>query len=111
MKCLWRDYKMTDAVRPVETDVEALRQTLEQTQAAYISVVMEKNFLERALADFNFHQNAHDGIVYTDKQDRVVYANPYFLEMMQVEKPEEIMNQSLPDAMWRQPDQAPKLFE
>lgn len=61
-----------------------LRSQLERTQAAYVSTIMEKNFLKRAMADLNFHHNAHDGIVFTDVQNRVVYANPYFLTMMQI---------------------------
>lgn len=91
--------------------VDDLRKKLESTQMAYINAMMERNFLQRTLADFNFHHNAHDGIVYTDSQDRVVYVNPYFLEMMSINDPTELMNKPLPDYMWgSERDQAPTLF-
>ncbi len=65
---------------PIQTteELSELRHQLERTQAAYVSTLMEKNFLQRAMADLNFHHNAHDGIVYTDANGHVVYANPYF---------------------------------
>jgi len=77
----------------------------------YLSVVMERNFLQRALADLNFHNNAHDGIVFTDSNNKVVYANPYFLSMMNVADPKEILNKPLPSYMWgSKPEQEGKLF-
>jgi PAS domain S-box-containing protein len=95
----------------VDVSIEDLRKQLEEKEAAYVSVLMEKNFLERALADFNFHHNAHDGIVFTDTENRVVYANPYFLEMMDITDPAELLNKPLPSAFWTQPDDAAQLFK
>ena len=100
-------------VKPAEAsveDVKVLRRQLETIQAAFVSATMEKNFLKRAMADLNFHHNAHDGIVYTDAQHRVVYANPYFLKMMNIDDPAEVLNKPLPDYMWRDPKDAAQLF-
>src|SRR3954471_20944406 len=88
-----------------------LRKQLENTQAAFVSVLMEKNFLQRAVADLNFHHNAHDGIVFTDAQDRVVYANPYFLKMMNIEAPADLLNKPLPTYMWHTPEDEQQLFK
>jgi PAS domain-containing protein len=92
-------------------EVEALRLQLERTQAAFVSTLMEKNFLQRAMADLNFHHNAHDGIVFTDEQNRVVYANPYFLKMMDINDPAEVLSQPLPDYMWSNAEDPQRLFE
>jgi len=97
-----------EAVTP---EVLAEVEKLEPSQAAFISVLMERNFLKRAMADFNFHHNAHDGIVFTDAENKVVYANPYFLEMMNIADPAEIINQPLPEYMWSSAEDAPKLFQ
>lgn len=94
----------------LDQEVVALRGQLERTQAAFVSAVMEKNFFKRAMADFNFHHNAHDGIVYTDAQNRVVYANPYFLKMMNIEDPADLMNKPLPGYMWSSPEDESQLF-
>lgn len=94
-----------------DSEVAQLRQKLESTQAAYVSALMEKNFLQRAMAEFNFHHNAHDGIVYTDVQNRVVYANPYFLKMMNIADPAELLNKPLPPYMWFAPEDANQLFK
>lgn len=88
-----------------------LRKQLENTQAAFVSVLMEKNFLQRAMADLNFHHNAHDGIVFTDAQNRVVYANPYFLKMMNIDNPADLLNQPLPEYMWQSPEDEKQLFK
>jgi len=93
-----------------QAEVAALRTQLEQAQAAHVSALMERNFLKRAMADLNFHHNAHDGIVYTDTQNRVVYANPYFLKMMKIEDPAEILGKPLPVYMWEQPTDEGQLF-
>ncbi len=94
-----------------DQEVTTLRNQLERTQAAFVSAVMEKNFFKRAMADFNFHHNAHDGIVYTDDQNRVVYANPYFLKMMEIDDPIEILNKPLPSYMWSTTDDETQLFQ
>lgn len=75
----------------------------------YLSVLMERNFLRRATADLNFHNNAHDGIVYLDDKGQVVYTNPYFLEMMGFESPQEILNKPLPAFVWENPDEQDKI--
>jgi len=95
---------------PISEEVAILRRQLETTQAAFVSATMEKNFLKRAMADLNFHHNAHDGIVYTDAQNRVVYANPYFLKMMNIADPAELLNKPLPEYMWHDPSDADHLF-
>src|SRR5258708_23185614 len=97
-------------ITPDSTTLE-LRKQLENTQAAFVSVLMEKNFLQRAMADLNFHHNAHDGIVFTDAQDRVVYANPYFLKMMNVTDPADLLNKPLPEYMWHSREDEKQLFK
>ncbi len=83
--------------------------TQEHQAEDYLSVLMERNFLRRATADLNFHNNAHDGIVYLDDQGQVVYTNPYFLEMMGFESPQEILNKPLPAYVWENPDEQGKI--
>jgi PAS domain-containing protein len=92
-------------------DLARLRSQLERTQSAFVSTLMEKNFLQRAMADLNFHHNAHDGIVFTDAQNRVVYANPYFLKMMNISDPAELLGKPLPGYMWDNEDDPKRLFE
>ena len=103
--------RVSPPVSSTPEQVAILRRQLETTQAAFVSAMMEKNFLKRAMADLNFHHNAHDGIVYTDAQNRVVYANPYFLKMMNIADPAEILNKPLPDYMWTDPKDASQLFQ
>src|SRR5437667_7121774 len=95
----------------VTENVDLLRAQLERTQAAFVSTLMEKNFLQRAMADLNFHHNAHDGIVFTDEQNRVVYANPYFLKMMDIKDPAEVLGRPLPGYMWSNQDEPQRLFD
>jgi len=79
---------------------------------SYASVMMERNFLKRALADLNFFNNAHDGVVFTDAENKVVYANPYFMTMMGISDPAEILNKPLPSFVWGgKPEQAELLFK
>jgi diguanylate cyclase (GGDEF)-like protein/PAS domain S-box-containing protein len=71
---------------------------------------LEKNFLERAVGDLNFHNNAHDGVVYTDGENKIVYANPYFLTMMGVKHNSEILEKTFPTYMWNSEREADRLF-
>ncbi len=98
------------AIQTNVDEIAKLRRQLETTQAAFVSATMEKNFLQRAMADLNFHHNAHDGIVFTDTNDRVVYANPYFLRMMNIADPAELLNKPLPGYMWSDPSDPERLF-
>lgn len=93
------------------SELEQLRQDLARLRRDYAKVAMEKSFLERATGDLNFHNNAHDGVVYTDDANRVIYANPYFLEMMGIKDAAEILNQPFPDYMWNNKADAPRLFK
>lgn len=94
-----------------KTEEKVQEQEKEVAYSEYLSVVMERNFLQRALADLNFHNNAHDGIVFTDANNRVVYANPYFLTMMNVANPKDVLNKPLPGYMWGgKPEQEADLF-
>src|SRR5258708_1783171 len=101
----------TPTISQIPDDTATLRRQLETTQAAFVSVLMEKNFLQRAMADLNFHHNAHDGIVFTDAQNKVVYANPYFLKMMGIDDPAELLNKPLPEYMWATAADEQHLFE
>ncbi|MDA1329839.1 MAG: sensor domain-containing diguanylate cyclase [Chloroflexi bacterium] len=71
---------------------------------------MEKNFLERATQDLNFHNNAHDGVIYTDSNNKIIYANPYFLEMMGIHDESEILNKPFPDYMWNDNTEGARLL-
>lgn len=88
-----------------------LSSQVEQLKAELNRVTLEKNFLQRAMQDLNFHDNAHDGIVYTDQNNRIIYANPYFLEMMGVNEHEELLNKPFPDYMWNNKQEAKRLFK
>ncbi|MEX2143450.1 MAG: diguanylate cyclase [Anaerolineales bacterium] len=94
-----------------QADVKRLSAQLARLQKKYAKAVLEKNFLERSLGDLNFHNNAHDGIVYTDAHNRITYANPYFLKMMGVKKKSELIDQTFPNYMWSNPDEAARLFK
>jgi diguanylate cyclase (GGDEF)-like protein/PAS domain S-box-containing protein len=62
------------------------------------------------MEDLNFHNNAHDGVVYTDTKDNIIYANPYFLGMMGVKDKKQILDQPFPDYMWNNAREAKRLF-
>ncbi|MGH2581372.1 MAG: diguanylate cyclase domain-containing protein [Anaerolineales bacterium] len=62
------------------------------------------------MKDLNFHNNAHDGVVYTDSQGRIVYANPYFLSMMEIEDENQILKRQFPEYMWTDAGEAKRLF-
>ncbi len=72
---------------------------------------MEKKFLERAMGDLNFHNNAHDGVVYTDANNHIIYANPYFLGMMGVQDKKELLDHTFPSYMWNNEQEAGRLFK
>lgn len=62
------------------------------------------------MGDLNFHNNAHDGVVYTDAKDNIIYASPYFLGMMGVEDKKQILDQPFPDYMWNNSREPKRLF-
>jgi len=92
------------------SEIKTLRAKLAHLEKKYTQVALEKNFLDRAMKDLNFHDNAHDGVVYTDAADNIVYANPYFLGMMGVKDKTEILDQPFPDYMWNNAREADRLF-
>jgi diguanylate cyclase (GGDEF)-like protein/PAS domain S-box-containing protein len=92
------------------SEIKALRTKLARLEKKYTRLALEKNFLERAMGDLNFHNNAHDGVVYTDASDNIVYANPYFLGMMGVKDKKSILDQPFPDYMWNNSREAKRLF-
>lgn len=98
-------------VPSTQPDYDRLRQQLDEAQTRYVSAMMERNFLKQAMADLNFHQNAHDGIVFVDTEGRVVYTNPYFLEMMGIDDPAQVLNQPLPAYMFTHAQDALQLIE
>src|SRR3990172_7097302 len=106
MKTAKRKVKVT----PHTAEIKRLRTELATLMRQYTKVAMEKNFLERAMGDLNFHNNAHDGVVYTDAENHIVYANPYFLEMMGIAEKAEIREQPFPDYMWNDDTEAGRLF-
>lgn len=73
-------------------------------------VSMEKNFLERAMGDLNFHNNAHDGVVYTNAENKITYANPYFLGMMGIKEKDDLLEKDFPTYMWNNASEADRLF-
>src|SRR3972149_94119 len=91
---------------PKQSSLEEIRQDLARLQSENTALKLEKNFLERAMGDLNFHNNAHDGVVYTDAENHIVYANPYFLEMMGIAEKAEILEQPFPDYMWNDDTEA-----
>jgi len=90
-------------------ELKRLSAKVARLEKQYTRVSLEKNFLERALGDLNFHNNAHDGIVYTDAENRIVYANPYFLKMMGFKKKSELLDKPFPDYMWSNEGEAQRL--
>lgn len=93
------------------SQVKTLKAKLARLEKELTKISMEKNFLERAMGDLNFHDNAHDGIVFTDAQNRIVYANPYFVGMMGVKDPTDILEKPFPNYMWNNQQEADRLFK
>lgn len=73
-------------------------------------VSLERNFLERAMSDLNFHNNAHDGVVYTNADNQITYANPYFLTMMGEDSNNKLLNKPFPEYMWNNETDVTRLF-
>ncbi|HSS98652.1 MAG TPA: diguanylate cyclase [Terriglobales bacterium] len=86
-------------------------QELADLKARYTKLSMEKKFLERAMGDLNFHNNAHDGVVYTNADNQIIYANPYFMGMMGISDKDALLNQPFPDYMWNNETEASRLFK
>jgi diguanylate cyclase (GGDEF)-like protein/PAS domain S-box-containing protein len=102
--------KKTKPARKV-SEAQKLRKELAQLKREYTKTSLEKNFLQRAMEDLNFHNNAHDGVVYTNKNDEIVYANPYFLTMMGIDKKEKLLYKEFPGYMWTDTSEAARLFK
>ncbi len=96
---------------PKTGQASKLRAQLADLKTKYTKVAMENKFLERAMGDLNFHNNAHDGVVYTDAEDHIVYANPYFMGMMGVKDKSELLEQKFPTYMWNNEKEAVRLFK
>lgn len=93
-----------------EATLAQLREENTELKKQLEKVSLERNFFQRAMADLNFHNNAHDGVVYTNSANQITYANPYFLTMMGLEAKSEILEQEFPGYMWNQPEDAQRLF-
>lgn len=102
--------KKTGRPSKASTEVKLLRTKLARLEKKYGKLAIEKDFLERAMGDLNFHNNAHDGVVYTDADDKIIYANPYFMKMMGVKAKKHILGQPFPDYMWNNAREAQRLF-
>ncbi len=87
-----------------------LRKENTQLKNKLEKVSLERNFLQRAMADLNFHNNAHDGVVYTNAHNEITYANPYFLTMMGEEENSSLLNKPFPDYMWNNEAEVGRLF-
>ncbi len=96
---------------PKTSEAAKLRAQLADLKHKYTKIAMEKKFLERAMGDLNFHNNAHDGVVYTDADDRIVYANPYFMGMMGIKDKSDLLEQKFPAYMWNNEREAVRLFK
>jgi len=96
---------------PKTSETSKLRAQLADLKSKYTKVAMEKKFLERAMGDLNFHNNAHDGVVYTDADDRIMYANPYFMGMMGIKDKSDLLEQKFPAYMWNNEKEAVSLFK
>lgn len=87
-----------------------LRKENAELKKKLAKVSLERNFLDRAMSDLNFHNNAHDGVVYTNANNEITYANPYFLSMMGVDAKSELLEKGFPGYMWNKPEDAERLF-
>lgn len=87
-----------------------LRKENTQLKKKLEKVSLERNFFERAMSDLNFHNNAHDGVVYTDASNQITYANPYFLTMMGEETNSQLLNKPFPEYMWNNETDVSRLF-
>jgi diguanylate cyclase (GGDEF)-like protein/PAS domain S-box-containing protein len=96
---------------PKVGEIAKLRKQVADLKIKYTKVALEKKFLERAMGDLNFHNNAHDGVVYTDAHNRIVYANPYFLGMVGIKNKSDLLEQEFPDYMWNNEKEAVRLFK
>ncbi len=93
------------------SEAEDLRKELESLKTAYQKVLLEKNFYARAMGDLNFHNNAHDGVLYLNAKNDILYANPYFLDMMGISDRTELLERPFPDSMWSDKSEADRLFK
>lgn len=103
--------KKREKASPKSGDSAALRSQLTELKGKYTKLAMEKKFLERAMGDLNFHNNAHDGVVYTDADDHIIYANPYFMGMMGIKDKSDLLENPFPDYMWNNEKEASRLFK
>lgn len=95
---------------PVPAAPETAQEQPATSQESYLEVLMERNFLRRAMNDLNFHDNAHDGILYLDLEGKVVYSNPYFRKMIGIEKPEALTGKPMPPFVWADADAAKEMI-
>jgi diguanylate cyclase (GGDEF)-like protein/PAS domain S-box-containing protein len=102
--------KTAKRVAPKPADSAKLRRENNALKEKLEKISMEKNFLERAMGDLNFHNNAHDGVVYTNADNEITYANPYFMGMMGIKAKTEIIDKEFPDYMWNNATEAERLF-
>lgn len=104
--------KKQPAKRTVSTpEADKLRKEIASLKADLEKATLERNFLQRAMSDLNFHNNAHDGVVYTDAQDKITYANPYFLTMMGLDNKSDVLKKQFPGYMWEKSEDAVRLFQ
>lgn len=91
-------------------EASKLRKEIASLKSRLNKVSRERNFLERAMGDLNFHNNAHDGVVYTNAENQITYANPYFMSMMGIGGDKEILEKEFPTYMWNNATEAERLF-
>lgn len=92
------------------SEATKLRKEVANLKRKLSKISLEKNFLERAMGDLNFHNNAHDGVVYTNAENKIVYANPYFLGMMGIKQKDDLLEKDFPSYMWNNTTEADRLF-
>ena len=83
-------------ITSLEQEIIDLRARVEVLQtAAHSQTDSEKNRLQPAADTLNFYENAHQGILFTNIHNDIIYANPHFLKMMSSSDAAELLD-SLP---------------
>ncbi len=107
---------------PSESPVPATQAALEErlwlveaeladTRKHLYETLARLKFLEQSNAQVAFLDNVTEGVVFTNADDEVTYANPHALRIVGVESHDQVLSQKLFDALWESCREKERLFE
>ena len=106
---------MTDTQEPadqrsLEERLHHLETELAETRKRLYETMARLKFMEQADSQAASLENITDGVIFTNADDEVTYANPRFLEMVCAASPEMVLFRPLPDTLWELPQEKVRLF-